>query len=250
MELDYVGVIVGPDLVVRNGRVIARPEARSSMDRSIHTWRTLLKKDPNATRTRLDAIIKNTYRTLMTRGQKGCFVHFVDEETRSWFESRVRSESPNVIPFENALPLLGLRAVADGSYRALDGSFADETTFVWQRIRGGPYSKDKFLVRAEGNSMEPKIKNGDLCLFRQDSGGSRNGKIVLCRVGGFAGDAPVALIKRYQSARVRSAESIGEAKAIVLSSLNEEHEDIILSGGEHFSVFGVFERVVEECDVR
>ncbi|HUJ16555.1 MAG TPA: S24/S26 family peptidase [Nitrospirota bacterium] len=94
--------------------------------------------------------------------------------------------------------------------------------------------------------MEPKIKDGQLYLFRKDPGGSRNGKIILCQVRGFAGEAPVALIKQYRSARTSSNENIGEAKAIVLSSLNEKHEDIVLTGGEHLSVIGIFERVIEE----
>ncbi len=93
--------------------------------------------------------------------------------------------------------------------------------------------------------MEPMIKDGQLCLFRKDPGGSRNGKIILCQVDEFAGEAPVALIKQYRSARARS-ESLGEATAIVLSSLNEKHEDIVLTEGEHFSVIGVFERIIEE----
>lgn len=32
-----------------------------------------------------DLIIKNTYRTLMTRGMKGCYVYFTDSETREYF---------------------------------------------------------------------------------------------------------------------------------------------------------------------
>jgi DUF2075 family protein len=85
LEVDYVGVIIGPDLVVRNGVVITRPEERASSDRSIHTWKSLMIDDPGLTMARLDAIIKNTYRTLMTRGQKGCYVYCTDKETQEYF---------------------------------------------------------------------------------------------------------------------------------------------------------------------
>jgi uncharacterized protein len=34
--------------------------------------------------------VKNTYRVLMTRGIKGCYVHFLDEETRRFFEYRMQ----------------------------------------------------------------------------------------------------------------------------------------------------------------
>lgn len=244
LELDYVGVIVGPDLVMHGEKVITDPSKRAKTDKSIHGWKALAKKDPEGTRRRLDAIIKNTYRTLMTRGQKGCYVYFVDDETRRYFETKIRAKADELIEYNNALPLLDLRAAADSAYANLDGYFTEESSFKWVRVNDGPYSKDRFLVRAEGDSMEPAIRNGDLCLFRKDPGGSRNGKIVLCRVDGFAGSAPIALIKRYRSARVQGPDTIGEAKAIVLSSINIRHEDIVLSNGDNLSILGVFERVV------
>ncbi len=244
LELDYVGVIVGDDLVVRNGRIVARPEKRSRMDKSIHGWRKLEAKNRRETAERIDAIIKNTYRTLMTRGQKGCHVYFVDAETRRYFESRMRLVAAEPMPFVNSLPLLCLRAAANASYTTLDGCFSDSESVTWHAMAGGPFPDDRFLVRAEGDSMEPLIRDGQLCMFRRDPGGSRNGKIVLCRVDGFAGDAPLAVIKRYRSARARGEDSIGETRAIVLSSLNESHDDIVLSESDRVSILGIFERVI------
>lgn len=92
LEVDYIGVIIGPDLIVRNGTVITQPSERASSDKSISGWRARLRENPVIANTRLDAIIKNTYRTLMTRGQKGCYVYFVDEETRQFFANRIISE--------------------------------------------------------------------------------------------------------------------------------------------------------------
>lgn len=91
LEVDYIGVIVGPDLIVREGKVITQPDERASSDKSIQGWRALVEIDPVATNAHLDAIIKNTYRTLMTRGQKGCYVYFVDEETKHFFEGRIKT---------------------------------------------------------------------------------------------------------------------------------------------------------------
>ena len=96
--------------------------------------------------------------------------------------------------------------------------------------------------------MEPLIADGQRCIFRKDPGGSRNGKIVLCRIAGFAGDEPIAVVKRYRSARAAGADTIGEATAIVLSSLNEKHEDIVLTSGDQVSIIGIFERTVKEGD--
>jgi len=77
LELDYVGVIIGPDLRWVGGKPMVYPESRSRMDRSVRGHKTLMKEDPDATRERLELIVRNTYKTLMSRGMKGCYVHIV-----------------------------------------------------------------------------------------------------------------------------------------------------------------------------
>jgi DUF2075 family protein len=89
LELEYVGVIIGPDLVASPHGPVPVPAARSKMDRSIRGWKTLMKQDPAGTKGRLDRIIRNTYRTLMTRGMKGCFVYCVDPELGAYFKQRL-----------------------------------------------------------------------------------------------------------------------------------------------------------------
>lgn len=81
LELDYVGVIVGPDFVVRDGSVVTFPAARASQDKSLHGLKAMSKVDPERAAAEADVIIKNTYRTLMTRGMRGCFVYCTDSET-------------------------------------------------------------------------------------------------------------------------------------------------------------------------
>jgi uncharacterized protein len=88
LELDYVGVILGPDLVVRDGRVVTDAAKRSKQDQSVRGYKSWLARDPEAARAAADRVIKNTYRTLMTRGQKGCFVFSVDPETNAWLRGR------------------------------------------------------------------------------------------------------------------------------------------------------------------
>jgi DUF2075 family protein len=88
--VDYIGVIVGDDLVARNGQIIADPSKRASSDSSVKGYKRLLKEKPKETKEMLDLIIKNTYRTLMTRGMKGCYVYFVDKETREYWENNSR----------------------------------------------------------------------------------------------------------------------------------------------------------------
>jgi DUF2075 family protein len=85
LEVDYVGVVIGPDLIVRDGKIITDATKRASTDKSVHGYKKLLSEEPEYARQQADAIIKNTYRTLMTRGQKGCYVYCTDAETQEYF---------------------------------------------------------------------------------------------------------------------------------------------------------------------
>jgi uncharacterized protein len=87
LEVDYIGVIIGPDLIIRDGCVITHPNERDGRDKTMRGYKTLAKKDPAEARRITDLIIKNTYRTLMTRGMKGCYIYSSDEETRNYFKS-------------------------------------------------------------------------------------------------------------------------------------------------------------------
>jgi DUF2075 family protein len=89
LEVDYVGVIIGPDLIVRDGKVTSVPSARAKQDKTLHGYKKYLKIEPDSARAEADMIIKNTYRTLMTRGMKGCFIYCTDVETAEYFRSRL-----------------------------------------------------------------------------------------------------------------------------------------------------------------
>lgn len=87
LEVDYIWVIVWDDLVVRDGKVITNPFKRARTDASLKWYKKMMETDPEWTLKIVDKIIKNTYRTLMTRGAKGCYVYFVDKETEEYFRS-------------------------------------------------------------------------------------------------------------------------------------------------------------------
>jgi DUF2075 family protein len=89
LEVDYVGVIIGPDLIVRNGKVITDPSKRAMTDASLKGYKSRMKIHPEETAKKADSIIKNTYRTLMTRGMKGCYVYFTDKETEEYFRNNI-----------------------------------------------------------------------------------------------------------------------------------------------------------------
>jgi DUF2075 family protein len=93
LEVDYIGVIIGPDLVVRDGQVVTSPHERDKHDKSIRGWKKLMKEQPALAQQETALIIKNTYRTLMTRGMKGCYLYCTDQETAQYFESRLAGYS-------------------------------------------------------------------------------------------------------------------------------------------------------------
>ena len=79
-EFDYVGIIFGRDLVYRPGQGwVGQPE--ESKDRIVAR--------KNVSRDAFTDYVKNIYRVLLTRGLRGCYVHFLDPQTRDFFLSRL-----------------------------------------------------------------------------------------------------------------------------------------------------------------
>ncbi len=92
LEFDYVGVIIGDDMRFENGQVITDYTKRAKTDQSLKGIKKMLKKEPEEAKALADKIIRNTYRTLMTRGQKGCFVFCTDKEMEKYLLERLKRE--------------------------------------------------------------------------------------------------------------------------------------------------------------
>lgn len=242
LEVDYIGVIVGDDLVVRNEEVICRPEKRASSDKSIFGWKKLLKATPTEGKQLLDLVIKNTYRTLMTRGMKGCYIYCTDRETAEYFRSRMSSPrktdsnvhpsassvSPNVLPFKrvdrnrlkpyrNAVPLIDLKLAA-GLFS--ETQLVDNLDAEWVELpdlyRPQP---GMFIAQVVGESMNRRIPNGAWCLFRANPQGTRAGKVVVAQHRSiedpeFGGSYTV---KVYSSEKATEADDDWQHTRIVLS---------------------------------
>jgi len=189
LEVDYIGVIVGEDFIVRDGKVITDPNKRAKTDASLNGYKKTLIEDPKFAKAKANAIILNTYRTLMTRGMRSCYVYFVDKETEQYFRSRmgdvVEAEKPKDEAFidqiekeinENLkyveyLPLYSLEA-ACGKFN----NKRDVKPKGWIKVRPKSWGKDTFVVHAVGNSMYPKISDGDLCIFKANPVGPYSGQ--------------------------------------------------------------------------
>lgn len=89
LEFDYVGVIIGKDLRYENDKIVTDVTERAKTDQSIKGIYKMYKEDFSKAEKLADEIIKNTYRTLLTRGQKGCYIYCVDKALAEYLKRRV-----------------------------------------------------------------------------------------------------------------------------------------------------------------
>jgi DUF2075 family protein len=61
------------------------------MDNSIRGIKKMMKDEEAKALHIADRIIKNTYRTLMTRGMKGCYIYCTDKETSIYFKNIINT---------------------------------------------------------------------------------------------------------------------------------------------------------------
>lgn len=83
-EFDYAGVIIGKDLVYNF-------DSQEWIGQKEHSADSMVKRSKD----KFVELVKNTYRVLLTRGMKGCYVYFVDKDTERFFKSRIDMSSRN-----------------------------------------------------------------------------------------------------------------------------------------------------------
>lgn len=87
MEFEYAGLIVANDLIYRNGQVLTdytkHPEGAAEFKRP-HARKVNIADEQI-----IDRIIRNTYKVLFTRGQKGCYLYVMDKELREYLKKRI-----------------------------------------------------------------------------------------------------------------------------------------------------------------
>lgn len=89
LEFDYIGVIIGDDIRYENGKVITDYKKRAKTDQSLKGINKMMKDNPERAKDLADQIIKNTYRTLMTRGMKGCYVYCTDKGMQEYLKNKI-----------------------------------------------------------------------------------------------------------------------------------------------------------------
>ena len=90
LEFDYVGVIIGKDLKYVDGKVVTDYTERASTDRSLFGIKKMMREDPERANKLADEIIRNTYRTLLSRGMKGCYVYCEDKELGEYLKNMMK----------------------------------------------------------------------------------------------------------------------------------------------------------------
>jgi Predicted transcriptional regulator len=125
-----------------------------------------------------------------------------------------------VLPFRTHLPVYSLRAAA--------GRFgADEEVFEEEWIEAPPdlrLSEDHFVAHVTGDSMEPLIPDGSLCVFRRPRAGSRQGKIVLVWLRGTSEGGGQVTVKRYRSEKKVDESGSWAHTEIVMEPLNRKYK--------------------------
>lgn len=195
-EFDYVGVIWGKDLRYD-------PTSNSWVGDPTKSFDTTVKRSRGS----FLELVKCTYRVLLSRGMKGCYVYFEDAETEKFVRSRTEnlgkpmlsapplrpaatkpaapeSDTPftrirlgDVRPWENAVPLIDLK-VAAGNFS--DPQYLESDAVEWVALPSFlRMQPGQFVARVIGESMNRRVPGGSWALFSTDVRGSKQGKIVL-----------------------------------------------------------------------
>lgn len=207
-EFDYVGVIWGRDLVFSPAEQCWKGNPDKSQD-------TVVKRGG----AKFVDFVKNTYRVLLSRGMKGCYVYCEDQETAKFLISRTeglqfeprlsfRPPKPSELIrlvesdrrlYQNCLPVYDL-TVSAGSF----GEFQvpDVEDVDWVSLPDGfKASTNMFIAKVVGESMNRVIPSGSWCIFRLNPAGTREGKIVLAQLRNFTDpeEGGAYTVKRYHS---------------------------------------------------
>lgn len=230
-DLNYVGVIIGPELKYDPETKQMTIDKSEYHDRNGHAGVA----DPEE----LKRYIINIYKTLLVRGIKGTYVYIVDDNLRKYFESAISStqdvvRSPLPASIQSPVTLETVMVPLVGSAPCGDPVFGEEN--IEERI---PVDKGKikpgydyFIVQADGDSMNlAGIQDGDLVLCRQ-------------QLKADTGDRVVALLG--EDVTIKMYDKKDGRRILLPKSANKSHVPIIPDEGD--SVLGIVQEVLPGAD--
>lgn len=250
-EFDYAGVIIGPDF--RFNSLLGKIETNYDAC-----------KDPVLRRGRekFDVYVRNIYRVLMSRGMKGCYVYCCDRALAEYLKEKSGLCPVDSVPKPLVASVPKARIIdtveSERQYvdflpfyemRAACGYFGDgEGVDIngWVEVSGvARINRNMFVVRASGRSMEPLIHDGDLCVFRANPAGTRQGKVLLVqhRSTHDPDTGGAYSIKKYSSEKSYDDSGVWQHEKIVLKPLNPDYESIVITENDDSSFSVVAELV-------
>ncbi|KJS06083.1 MAG: hypothetical protein VR77_06610 [Flavobacteriales bacterium BRH_c54] len=232
-DLNYTGIIFGEEIIYNKKTQKIEIVKEKYFDKY---------GKQQATDEDLKAYIINIYKTIMYRAIKGSFIYACDKNLREYFKEHIPTfkkqgslrilNFEDVKPYVNSVPIVDIYAAA-GSFSENQISYED---FEWVELPMNISArKGYFICQIIGESMNKEIKNGAWCLFKKDTGGTREGKIVLVQHYNIQDSSFGAgyTVKKYHSKKNMTNESwYHESIILKPSSFDSKFKDIVLEGDE------------------
>lgn len=171
------------------------------------------------------------------------------EATQEVIDNQEERQEPAITPLHiydiyqpGRIPLYTLRA-ACGYFD--EGEVPEPEGWIDATGNGfTPDPKRHFAIHAKGDSMLPKIKDGDICIFEWYNAGTRNDEIVLTQSREYDPEyGGKYTIKRYHSEKVVSEEGWQHTK-VELRPLNPDFDTIELTEDDDIRTIGIFKCVL------
>ena len=90
LKFDYRRVIIGKDMCFDGEHIVTDFTQRARTDQSLKGIKKKYNENFEQALDLTDEIIKNTYRTLMTHGMKGCYVYCEDMLLQAYLKERLK----------------------------------------------------------------------------------------------------------------------------------------------------------------
>jgi len=265
LEFDYVGVIVGKDLIFNLDSCEYSADWQNYKDVA---GKKGLRNNPEE----LSSLVRNIYKILMSRGMKGCYVYFCDKNVERYFQQRLDSvhvderlilsdiisetEQSTIehdieehLKYTEYLPVYSLEAAA-GNFG--QGMSSHKKGWVKADI-GKKINQRMFVAKVIGHSMEPLIPDDSFCIFQWGVEGTRQNKIVLVQHSGISDPETGGkyTIKKYTSKKKVLEDGSWEHEEITLLPLNPDYKPVNIPNSEEgeFMVIAEFDSVLKQDNI-
>jgi hypothetical protein len=237
-EFDYAGVIFGTDLRYNLDRQEWEGHPEDSCD-------SVVKRAKG----KFIDLVRHTYRVLLSRAMKGCYVCFLDNDTERFFRSRMEKPEQTGLTQENTLVdtkhpphVSSLSLFLPSLIKEADlESGANSTPYP---VPPGDYNKDDFLVQIEDDRMAPALPKGSVCLFRRYRGEPCSGEVILCLLKGYIGPAFICTYNEKSELEVHEGKPKSK-KNIALAFVNSYFQPIRVQDPKDIVIVGVFNMLIE-----